>query len=172
MLDVSISATPHPQIEHARPETNLLSHRKLHPELKCVDLRLQQWGLLAKPRYTELGYPTRSATELANEGGLLAKTMSPVHPPEWPEEIAVADSHVAKLPTRHLAAVMATYFYLALPLEQRCAIYCRMARYLARTRPPPAHCNRSTREGASVGSGAFWRDLDRARWTLRYALDL
>jgi hypothetical protein len=151
-------------------ERNLASHRKLDSALKAVDLRLQIWGGWAKPRYTELGYPTRSVTEAFNEGGILAKN-GVAHAPEWPAEIAACDAQIAVLPYRHMAAVMATYFHLALPVEQRIAVYARLSRYLWRTRG--RHLVIVHRqEGGPVGAGAFRQDLDRARWTLRHALQL
>jgi hypothetical protein len=157
-------------VDESRFETNLLSHRKLHPDLRQVDLRLQVWGGWAKPRYTELGYPTRCSTELVNEGGILAKDVQPTHPPEWPVIIVVCDRHVAQLPTRHLAAVMATYFHLALAAEQRALIYARLARHLAKTRKRIGVRNYGG--GESLGSEAFRRDLDRARWTIKHSLQL
>jgi hypothetical protein len=153
--------------------TSLTSHRKLHPELHHTDLRLQIWGQWAKPRYGELGYPTRCSTELVNEGGILAKDVTPTHPPEWPETIVECDKHVAKLPLRHLAAVMATYFHLALPVEERMMIYARLTRYLMRTREQHKSLSMINRRVAeSLGRGAFQQDLDRARWTLKYSLHL
>lgn len=78
------------------------------------------------------------------------------------------DQLVAKLPTRHLAAVMAAYFYMALPAEQRAAVYARVALHPARTRPLYPRAPKACRSGKN----AFDCDLDRARWTLRFALRL
>lgn len=68
--------------------------------------------LRARPRFGQLGYPTRSVTERPSEGGILAR--DPGLPPssEWPVEMAVLDRLIAELPTRHMAAVSATYFHL------------------------------------------------------------
>jgi hypothetical protein len=148
-----------------RFETNLAGHRTLRAELKHVDVRLQIWAPWAKPHYSQLGFPTRSVTERVNEGGIMAKDASPPHSPEWPWEVAECDSHVAKLPTRHMAAIMANYFHMALTWEQRAIIYVDLLKYLARTRPQP---NRRD----SLGSWSFRDDLDRARWTLKALLSL
>jgi hypothetical protein len=157
----------HAAIDEDVFERNLASHRKLDPQLKHVDLRLQMWAPWAKPRYSELGYPTRSITERAHEGGILARDPASRHTPEWPAVVAEVDAQVAILPTRHMAAVMANYFHMALPCEQRAGVYQRLARYLARTRPAPLV---RRERPATLGPGAFRQDLDRARWTLKHAL--
>jgi hypothetical protein len=149
-----------------RCERNLTGHRRLDPALKLIDLALQRWGPWAKPRYSELGYPTRSVTEAFNEGGILARDSGRPHPPEWPAVVAEVDREVAQLPTRHQAAVMATYFHLSLPCEQRATVYVRLSMYLARTRGAPLQRERR----GTLGPGAFRQDLDRARWTLKFAL--
>lgn len=147
-------------------ERNYMGHRKLDPELKLVDVRLQEWAPWAKPRYTELGYPTRAVMERMNEGGILAKDMSPPPMPEWPVEVVLVETQVAKLPIRHCAAVMATYFHLALPKEKRAEIYAVLVKYLLRTRPQ-RRLMRIRSEPA-----AYRDNLDRARWTIKHALEL
>jgi hypothetical protein len=148
-------------------ETNSCAQRTLQMDLRAVDIRLQTWAPWARPHYGQLGYPTRAVTERVNEGGILAKDVTPAHAPEWPEEIVEVDQHVSRLPTRHMAAVMANYFHLALVLEYRAAIYVRVVRYLVRTRP------QQRRRGlVHCGPDAFRLDLDRARWTLKALLRL
>lgn len=149
-------------------ETNLAAHSRLDPELVHLDLRLQLWAPWARPHYGSLGYPTRAVTERANEGGLLAKDMTPVHAPEWPMEIVVADQKIAALPTRHMAAVMANYWHLAWEWRRRAEVYAVLSRFLARTRPLHVRAVGAS----SAGPDTFRRDLDRARWTLKALLQL
>jgi hypothetical protein len=153
-------------------ELNRTAHRRLDPELKLIDLALQRWAPWARPHYGQLGYPTRSITERVNEGGILARN-TPAVAPEWPPAIAALDARIARLPTRHQAAIMANYFHMALPLEQRLAVYARLSRFLARTRSTAQDVplrRRVNGAGQAAGRGAFQEDLDRARWTLRYVL--
>jgi hypothetical protein len=58
----------------------------------------------------------------------------------------------------------------ALPAEQRQVIYVRLVVHLARTRPRAVLPNRAQRASDSLGRGSFQCDLDRARWSLRFAL--
>ena len=148
----------------ARFEVNRCAQRRLDPQLRLVDLALQRWAPWARPTYGT-GYPTRSVTERANEGGILAKDSCLPYPPEWPAVVVQVDRHVAELPTRHMAAVFANYFHMTLPAEQRAALYASLSRHLARTRPtrPPG-------AKANLGRATFASDLDRARWTLKFAL--
>lgn len=171
VVEVSIQVA----LPEERYETNLYAHRKLAAELKRVDLRLQIWGGWAKDRYGELGYPTRAVTELADEGGLLARERAQPVMPEWPTEVATCDGQIAKLPIRHMAAVMATYFHLALPREQRIVVYARLSKYLARTRTRAVDLHLGRRRGDGIrgtGDDSYARDLDRARWTLKATLEL
>lgn len=152
-------------------ETNLHGHSRLDPELKHVDLRLQLWAPWARPHYGQMGWPTRSVTEKANEGGLLAKDISVMHAPEWPTEIVVTDAQVARLPTRHQAAVMANYFHLSCQWRVRAQVYAGLVKYLGRTRPQALLVMRAVGP-AACGPDAFRRDLDRARWALKAVLGL
>ena len=149
----------------ALDDWNRTAHRRLDPQLKRTDLRLQAWATWAKPSYGLLGYPVRSITEKANEGGILARNTAP-HPPEWPAPVVEVETRVAAFPIRHLAAIMAYYFHMALTAELRQQRYVEIARKLALTRP----CD--PRSARSLGKGAFAHDLDRARWTLKFALRL
>lgn len=149
-----------------RFELNGHAQRRLDPQLRLVDLACQRWAPWARPIYGT-GFPTRSVTETANEGGRLARGGAPPPPPEWPPSVVAVDLAVARLPTRHLAAIMANYFHMALPREQRAAIYAQLARHLARTRP-----TRLPGVKMHLGRAGFTCDLDRARWTLRHALQL
>jgi hypothetical protein len=154
-------------------ELNRTAHRRLDPELKLIDLALQRWAPWApRPHYGQLGYPTRSITERVNEGGILARNTPPVAP-EWPPAIAALDAQIARLPTRHMAAIMANYLHMALPLELRIQVYVTLSRFLARTRSTAQDLpvrKRTNGAGVAAGRGAFQHDLDRARWTLRHAL--
>jgi hypothetical protein len=150
-----------------RFELDRTGHRKLDPELKPIDLQLQRWAPWARPHWGQLGYPTRSVHERMNEGGILARAPGQRVAPEWPPAIAALDAHIARLPTRHQAAIMANYFHLALPSEKRAQIYVRYAEQLARTRPAPIAQRR-----ASLGSASFRDALDRSRWTLKALLGL
>jgi len=157
----------------ARYERNNAARSRLDPELKLIDAALQRWAPWARPHYQQLGYPTRSVTERANEGGLLARDFAVLPMPEWPAVVVAVDAQVARLPTRHQAAVMATYFHMALPIEQRQEVYARLVRYLARIRQQPLLSRRRPSAAAdTAGADAYRRDLDRARWTLRHALQL
>ena len=157
----------------AQFERNLVGHRQLDPDLKHVDLLLQIWAPWARPTLDHLGYPTRAVTERASEGGILAKDVTPTHPPEWPQYAVIADIHVARLPNRHMAAIMANYFHMALVSEERAKIYLQLAKKLARTRPMPLAERRSSlRSAQALGARAFKDDLDRARWCLKFALRL
>ena len=93
---------------------------------------LSQW---ARPSFQQLGYPTRSVTERAREGGILAKDLGTPHSPEWPASVVATDREVAQLPVRHLAAIQATYFYADHPKEARQQIYIRIVHRLTRTLP-------------------------------------
>ena len=159
-----------PDTPLARFETNHAAQRGLQPDLKTIDLKLQWWASWARPTLSYLGYPRRSVTERVNEGGILARTPGLPHSPEWPVEVVELDRLVAKLPSRQMAAVFATYFHLALPCEARAVIYVRWLHHLARTRSPPVLPNRSQRAPDTAGPRAFKDDLDRARWSLRFGL--
>jgi hypothetical protein len=143
------------------------SASRLDPELKWVDLRLHVWSGWARPHYGQLGYPARSVTERANEGGILANDFRPPVSPEWPEDVVETETQVARLPTRHLAAVMANYFYPNWIAEARARLYCDFARYLARTR-----LQHISRRPTRIGPRAFPDDLDRALWSIKHALEL
>jgi hypothetical protein len=160
-------STPQEILIHLdRYESHRMSHRRLDARLKATDIRLQHWASWAKPKYRELGWPVRSVTEKANEGGILAyDTARPS--PEWPGEVVEVETNVCAFPIRHLAALMAHYFHLALLAEERTERFAAMVRYLARTRP---HQRREL--AGKMGESAFQHDLDRARWVLRAKLKL
>jgi hypothetical protein len=152
----------------ARFEVNCTSHRRLDMELRLVDLSLMNWAPWARPGVGELGYPRRWVTARAEEGGILAKDIGRAHPPEWPAAVVAIDGQVARLPTRHQAAVFAHYFHMALPAEQRAVVYSRLAPYLAKIRPSRLLGGKP----ATLGRRAFQDDLDRARWVLKVLMDL
>jgi hypothetical protein len=104
--------------------------------------------------------------ERAREGGLVMKSQVAA-PPEWPREVAETDLHVARLPVRHLAAVLSHYFYLALHSERRAEIYVVTVREAIRIR---IRAGVKVERGSELGPRAFKQDLDRARWTLKFAL--
>jgi hypothetical protein len=150
-----------------RVELNRSAHRRLDPELRNVDLLLQAWAQWARPSFGALGYPRRSVTERINEGGILAKSPTAPHSPEWPEHIVAVDREVAQLPVRHLAAIQAAYFYMDHPMEARQQIYLRIVRRL--TQALPGRLQGAVPE-AGPGPRAYREDLDRGRWTLRALL--
>lgn len=150
-----------------RGEISRASHRRLDPELRNIDLLLQSWAQWARPNFAALGYPRRSVTERINEGGILAKSPSAPHSPEWPPHVVAVDREVARLPPRHMAAIMATYFHMEYPTEARQQIYLRILHRL--TRALPGRLQGAIPE-AGPGPRAFREDLDRARWTLRALL--
>jgi hypothetical protein len=82
----------------ARYERNNASRSRLDPELKLVDLALQQWAPWARPYYGQLGYPTRSVTEKANEGELLARDFAVLPTPEWPAVVVAVDARLRGSP--------------------------------------------------------------------------
>lgn len=148
-------------------ELNRAAWRRRDPELRLVDTRLQMWAPWAKPSFSALGYPTRSVTERAREGGIRAKALGGPPPQEWPEPVLEADRAVARLPTRQQAALFANYFHADDPAETRSAIYLRTARRLAASRPGALQ---GVRPSEPAGPRAFREDLDRARWTLKAML--
>jgi hypothetical protein len=81
--------------------------------------------------------------------------------------IVECDRELSRLPTRHIAAVMANYFHISLSFELKAQIYDSLARFLSRTRPEHPRA-----ASLSTGEDAFKRDLDRARWTLKALLHL
>lgn len=54
--------------------------------------------------------------------------------------------------------------------RERYFIYVRLTHFLIRTRPRAVLVDRGRRDAESLGRGAFQQDLDRARWSLRFAL--
>lgn len=149
----------------SRFETNLTAHRKLAEELKYADLRLQLWAPWARPKWGT-GWPSRSTTELAGEGGLLARDSTP-HEPHWPTDVVRTEEAVVRLPNRHLAAVMAHYFNMGLPTEERSVIFITTLRNLHKTRPVPRNVI-----AGRCGMGTFRDDLDRGRWTVKALLQV
>ncbi len=63
-------------------------------EIRLIHARLERWGKWAHDG-NGLGYPHRSVTERAGEGGILAG--SPRPPTEMPEDVAQTDAAVGRL---------------------------------------------------------------------------
>jgi hypothetical protein len=103
---------------------------------------------------------------MSRTGGLLTARNTAPHPPEWPAPVVEVKSYVAAFPIRHLAAIMAYYFHMALTAEVRQQRYIEIARKVALTRP----CDPGS--ARSLGKGAFAHDLDRARLVLKAQLGI
>lgn len=89
-------------------------------EIWGVHRRLEVWGKWARD-VGLLGYPTRSVTERAGEGGILAG--SPRPPTELPDAVALTDTAVARLNGIDQGVVRVYYLNWAPPetLWQRCS---------------------------------------------------
>lgn len=80
----------------------------MSPETRWVHARLEQWGEWARD-IGQLSWPTRSITEKAGEGGILAGDPRP--PIEMPEEVAVTDGAIGHLALIDRAVVKVYYLH-------------------------------------------------------------
>jgi len=95
------------------------AHDSMSPEIRYIHRRLEIWGKWARDP-VELGYPSRSVTERAGEGGILAG--SPRPPTDMPDAIAITDAAIARLGAIDKGVVKTYYTVWAAQetLWQRC----------------------------------------------------
>jgi hypothetical protein len=143
-------------------EISRTSHRKLDPLLHDVDVRLQVWASWAAPWYASQGFPVRPITLVARcDPGSGSFDRS-----AWPAPILAVDEAAQRLHWTLSAATMAHYFCLDLTAAVRAAVYTQLLQHFARLRPA---IGKRAREAA--GGETFRRNVDRARWSLRHALN-
>jgi hypothetical protein len=137
------------------------SHRKLDPLLVETDVRLQKWATWAAPWYASRGFPVRPTGPVAacNRSSSISDCSA------WPAPVLVVDEAAQRLCWQLASATMAQYFCLDLVAAQRATVYAEILQHFATLRPTIAN-----RAREAAGTEAFRRNVDRARWSLRHAL--
>jgi hypothetical protein len=141
-----------PCVEHCSPlfAIDTRSHARLNPLLVGVDAELQRWAPYGRSFYGARGLPlTAGSACLPRE--------------EWPEVILVTDTAVLALHWALSAAVFAHYFDRG---TARPARYALLVEHFVRQRPQKKRARL-----VHAGTAAFRNNLDRARWSLKFALE-
>jgi DNA-directed RNA polymerase specialized sigma24 family protein len=126
---------------------NLEATRRLAPELQVVDQRLRGWGDWARKGVPVPGWPAVSLTaKMAEWHEIGVRPEGSPHPVEIPESVAIIDKLVAKLPPDQRRVVLVNYSRSD-PLEIKARI-------------------------AKLNVRRYRGLLDRARWSVRYGLEL
>jgi hypothetical protein len=127
---------------------------RLDPELHDVDVRLQRWGEYARHHYAARGFPVFAGDRQPAAVQAADRSL-------WLAEVVETDEAVVRLTWQLATAVMAHYFTDGASAE-RLLIYRQLVRHIE-----------SVRQSGKlpVPTLAMFRNsLDRARWSLRYAL--
>ena len=127
-----------------------------------VDARLQKWASGVAPWYASRGFPVRPIAKVARCD---FSSSSGSDRSAWLSPVATVDEAAQRLHWSLSAATMAHYFCLDIAAAQRAAVQSQVLQHFAALRPAIA---KQARE--ATGAEAFRRNVDRARWTLRHAL--
>lgn len=127
-------------------KAGLHSHRALAPELREVDMRLRGWADWARTGRLNIGWPRVSITGKMVEWRRLGIRPDPGLPPPVaiPEEIAVVDALIAKLPEKQRRVILIHY-----SKDDPIEIKIRLAK---------------------LSAGSYRRFLDVGRWSIRLGL--
>jgi hypothetical protein len=120
---------------------------------------LQCWGECARDHYAARGFPVFA--------GEWQPAVRSADRSLWPPEVVATDAAVVRLTWQLATAVMAHYFADGVSAE-RLLIYRQLVRHIESLRAPGRRTGLELRPATLA---VFRNNLDRARWSLRFALN-